>query len=158
MMATCTWKGECNFLTTWCGLIITLTSFYFGPHTQVGNDFEQSYEGFTEGFQKPFVKHVQRCFRGLPSTICCRFISIDHFPAEHVCKERALRASAKHDDQEKTIIQTLSKSNGDPPATSESVISDDHSMAMGQLEIGGSKPNVEDIDDDIQGPNEVSDS
>jgi hypothetical protein len=44
-------------------LIGVLTSFYFGPPTPMGNDFEASHVGFQEGFQEPFAAHVKNCFR-----------------------------------------------------------------------------------------------
>jgi hypothetical protein len=47
-------------------LTMALASFYFGPLTPMGDDFESSYEGFAEGFQKPFAKHAKKCFCELP--------------------------------------------------------------------------------------------
>jgi hypothetical protein len=48
-------------------LMTKLTRFYFGPLSPMGYNFEISYEGFVEGFQKPFVKHAKQCFRELSS-------------------------------------------------------------------------------------------
>jgi len=48
-------------------LMTKLTRFYFGPLSLIGYNFESSYEGFVEGFQKPFVKHAKQCFHELPS-------------------------------------------------------------------------------------------
>ena len=46
-------------------LIGIFTSFYFGPCTLMGNDFEGSHVGFEEGFQKPFAAHNRNCFHEL---------------------------------------------------------------------------------------------
>jgi len=48
---------------------VYMENFYFGPTTSLGSDFEGSYVGFKDGFQKPFVAHVQRCFRELSVNI-----------------------------------------------------------------------------------------
>jgi hypothetical protein len=50
-------------------IMIALTSFYFGPLTPMGYDFESLYEEFAEGFQKPFVKHAKQCFCELRSAL-----------------------------------------------------------------------------------------
>jgi len=46
-----------------------LTRFYFSPLSPMGYNFESSYEGFVEGFQKPFVKHAKQCFCELSSVL-----------------------------------------------------------------------------------------
>jgi hypothetical protein len=72
----CTWKGEWNFQIKEDELMISLTSFYFGPLSPMGYDFESSYEGFAEGFQKPFAKHAKQCFRELPSALYVVYSSV----------------------------------------------------------------------------------
>lgn len=37
--------------------------YHFGPVTQAGNDFKNSFLGYEEGFGKPFAKYVTNCFR-----------------------------------------------------------------------------------------------
>jgi hypothetical protein len=49
--------------------MMELTSFYFGPHSPLGYDFEYSYKGFADGFQKPFVKHARQCYHELLSAL-----------------------------------------------------------------------------------------
>lgn len=57
-------------------IMIALASFYFGPLTPMGYDFESSYEGFAEGFQKPFAKHAKQCYCELPSTLFIVYSSV----------------------------------------------------------------------------------
>lgn len=43
-------------------LIGVLTSFHFGPHMMMGNNFEGTYVGYPEGFQEQFTMHIKNCF------------------------------------------------------------------------------------------------
>ena len=114
-----------------------LTSFYFGPVTPQGEDFENSHDAFAEGFQQPFAAHAKRCFR--EGSVPGWLISADNALAKHVREARTLKTSGSQpvgDDDEATV-KMLSSGAGDPPVTDAPASVGYHSTAM---------PSVDEVD------------
>jgi hypothetical protein len=94
------------------------SSFYFGPVTPLGEDFQHSHDAFKEGFEGPFATHAKRCFRERIAS--GRVISVDDILAKHVRKARALKTKQLQYADDEDPVRILGSDADNAPTTNVS--------------------------------------